>query len=346
MSRPYLSSSIDQLEELFSTSQNASPVLLAIATELGFRRTARAKELEVEVMQTLARLSPEAEQERPAPPSQAEGATGDRDRLWSPPVAPPDSAHRPKIYANRPKDVLAAWSALEVLSPQTYDRTIDLAKGDRAIVSISDGRLPWDRGSASSRPRQKIYFHIVLATIPAAPAFAALIDRFKDSRLERPSVKGDVVLASLLVDKDGILAGEAPVSLSAFGWGLPVALGGSLKDLAAWTQQEPRLIEGLTKQLGVSSTETPVPLTWEALQRASSWLVDTLGLSGHQVSGPTFAVAHYLYYTLRIVPDPLLLNSFYLRDLAKAREIANKGELPKRCLSIWAARSQQHDGTY
>ncbi|WP_235857262.1 hypothetical protein [Xanthomonas cissicola] len=179
MSRPYLSSSIDQLEELFSTSQNASPVLLAIATELGFRRTARAKELEVEVMQTLARLSPEAGQDHPAPPSQAEGATGDRDRLWSPPVAPPDSSHPPKIYANRPKDVLAAWSALEVLSPQTYDRPTDLAKGDRAIVSISDGRLPWDRGPASSRPRQKIYFHIVLATIPAAPAFAALIDRFK-----------------------------------------------------------------------------------------------------------------------------------------------------------------------
>ncbi|NMI32895.1 hypothetical protein XarbCFBP8130_03795 [Xanthomonas arboricola] len=286
------------------------------------------------MMQTLARLSPEAEQERPEPPSQAEGATGDGDRLWSPPVAPPDSAHRPQIYANRPKDVLAAWSALEVLSPQTYDRPTDLAKGDRAIVSISDGRLPWDRGPANSRPRQKIYFHIVLATIPAAPAFAALIDRFKDSRLERPSVKGDVVLASLLVDKEGILAGEAPVSLSAFGWGLPVALGGSLKDLAAWTQQEPRLIEGLTKQLGVSSTETPVPLTWEALQRASSWLVDTLGLSGHQVSGPTFAVAHYLYYMLRIVPDPLLLNSFYLRDLAKAREIANKGELPK-ALSLY-----------
>ncbi|MBB5876186.1 AAA domain-containing protein [Xanthomonas sp. 3498] len=173
-----------------------------------------------------------------------------------------------------------------------------------------------------------------MATIPAPPAFAALIDRFKDSRIERPSVKANVVLASLLVDKEGVLAGEAPVSLSAFGWGLPVALRGSLKDLAAWPQQEPRLIDGLTKQLGVSSTENPVPLTWEALQRAFSWLVDTLGLSEHQVSGPTFAVAQYLYYTLRIVPDPLLLNSFYLRDLVKAREIASRGDLPK-ALSLY-----------
>ncbi|WP_237717336.1 DEAD/DEAH box helicase [Xanthomonas phaseoli] len=334
MSRPYLSSSIDQLEDLFSTSQDSSQVLLAIATELGFRRTARAKELELEVMQTLDRLSSLTPRERVTSPSGNEVASGGKEELWSPPLPPPDVALPPRAHTNRPADVLAAWSALEVLSPQTYDRPSDLAKGDRAIVSISNGHLPWDRGPASSRPKQKIYFHIVLATIPAAPAFAALIDRFKDSRLERPSVKGDVVLASLLVDKEGILAGETPVSLSAFGWGLPVALGGSLKDLAAWTQQEPRLIEGLTKQLGVSSTETPVPLTWEALQRASSWLVDTLGLSGHQVSGPTFAVAHYLYYTLRIVPDPLLLNSFYLRDLAKAREIANKGELPK-ALSLY-----------
>ena len=232
-------------------------------------------------------------------------------------------------YANRPVDLLDAWTALEVLSPQTYRREADLAGGAASnIVSLKNG-LPWDAGPAPSIPNNKVYFHVVLGTLMAGPAFNALIERFKDSRVERPGVSGNVVLASILVDKNGIPAGDMPLSISAFGWGFSKALSQSLKDLAEWTRLEGELIEGLRKQLPKDAEIGGMgPLTSASLQQAFEWLVATLGLPREHVSGPQFAVRVYLHFRSSIVPDPLLLNSFFLRDLAKARDLANRGSLP------------------
>ncbi len=249
-------------------------------------------------------------------------------------------------YTNRPIDLLDAWTALEVLSPQTYRREAELASGAAFnIVSLEKG-LPWDTGPAPAKPNNKVYFHVVLGTLAAGPAFDALVDRFKDSRAERPSVAGNIVLASILVDKSGIPAGDMPLSISAFGWGFPKALAGSLKGLAEWTRQEGDLVEGLRKQLPKDEkTGGMGPLTSASLHQAFEWLVATLGLPREHVSGPQFAVRVYLHFRSSIVPDPLLLNSFFLRDLAKARDLAHRGSLPAAVAAYLGERppASKHD---
>lgn len=352
MSRPLLSRSIDQLEALFAESGHDSHTLQMLAEELAFRKTLRARSLSAKAQSQMLRepmTRPEpvrakalaepvsrnlnAEPPKASPPQstrQAAPLPAPAAEHVGPSIPHPAERMTHQDYTNRPVDLLDAWTALEVLSPQTYRREADLASGIPGnIVSISNGRLPWDGGPAPSRPNFKVYFHIVLGTIAAGPVYEALVQRFKDTREERPSASGNIVLASILVDKNGVPAGDAPVSLSAFGWGFPLALRGSLKELAAWTSQESRLIEGLTKQLPRVDGDTKLaPISAEDLQRAFAWLVDTLNLPADQVVGPSFAVRTYLHFTSKIVPDPLLLNSFFLRDLARAKEAAKSGRLP------------------
>ncbi|KAF1015549.1 MAG: hypothetical protein GAK31_01023 [Stenotrophomonas maltophilia] len=339
MTRPHLTKSIDQLEDLYVASLADEATLAELAEELGFRRTPRAKELANEVVnalaqyQTLARADGVHNHVPPTPP-------GPPDYSTRPRTEPSDTGEQkaghtnrtpefePVNYANHAPGILDAWSALEVLSPTTFKRRAELASNiTQNIVSIGPG-LPWDDGSARSKPNFKVYFHIILGTLAAEPAFGKLLTRFQDARPNPPNIKGEVVLASILVDKDGLLAGEMPVSLSAFGWGLPMALSGSLQRLAAWTQEEGRLIEGLTKQLRPDPSGTDTPIAYTTLQKAFSWLVQILGLPADLVQGPQFAVAAYMGFRSSLVPDPLLLNSFFLRDLAQAKDRAMRKKLP------------------
>ena len=369
MPRTLFNSSIEQLEAMFAESGPDSLTLELLAQELAFRTTPRARALAAKTQAKMSRQQVARPQTIPAAPGPVPGSSESHPELFealappstwqaAPPALPaaeravdaiPDPAEPMKHqdYANDPVDLLDAWTALEVLSPQTYRREADLASGIPGnIISISNGRLPWDNGPAPSRPGSKVYFHIVLGTIAASPVYEALVQRFKDTREERPSVSGNIVLASILVDRNGVPAGDAPVSLSAFGWGFPLALRGSLKDLAAWTVQERRLIEGLTKQLPRVDVDTSLaPISGEDLQRASGWLVDALSLRADQVVGPSFAVRVYLHYTSRIAPDPLLLNSFFLQDLARAKEAAKSGRMPTTLAAYLGERKprERHD---
>ncbi|CAD1790219.1 hypothetical protein XSP_001553 [Xanthomonas euroxanthea] len=339
MSRPHLSKSIDQLEELYAASISDEATLAELAEELGFRRTPRAKELATEVVNALNRSraqgradsahnhAPPAPRAAPTEPTRPRPEPSDMaGQQAGPAISPPDL--EPVNYTNRAPDILDAWSALEVLSPTTFKRRAELASNiAQNIVSIGP-ELPWDGGSARSKPNFKVYFHIILGTLAAEPAFGKLLTRFQEARPNPPNIKGEVVLASILVDKNGLLAGEMPVSISAFGWGLPVALEGSLQSLAAWTQEEGRLIEGLTKQLRPDPSGTDTPIAYATLQKAFSWLVQTLKLPANIVQGPQFAVAAYIGFRSNLVPDPLLLNSFFLRDLARAKDRAMRQALP------------------
>ena len=53
--------------------------------------------------------------------------------------------------------------------------------------------------------------------------------------------------------------------------------------------------------------------------RGYEMLVREFGLPIELIEPPTFAICSYTYYRSSDPPDPLLLNSFYLGDLALAR---------------------------
>ena len=76
---------------------------------------------------------------------------------WSQPPTTSTTPAPPLLpITNRPDDILSAWTALEVLSPQSYARPEDLAGGDRTrVVALGDGELPWERGGGG-RPRLRL----------------------------------------------------------------------------------------------------------------------------------------------------------------------------------------------
>lgn len=91
---------------------------------------------------------------------------------------------------------------------------------------------------------------------------------------------------------------------------------------------ERSLIDDLTKKLiTVDDDGKPVPLTYEAIQKAFDWLVQRLGLPETFVKLPTFAIRTYQPFRLPVPPDTLLLNSFYLPDLDATRKRAIAGDL-------------------
>lgn len=125
--RPYFNTSIKNLEEIFQSNRNDKEICQDILHELGFRSTARASKLKSQMTMTnesemlsakaQSRAKQKAAEARTPPPSISD--------LFEPNVGPTETIPEPKRtpgpkppIANYPQDILRAWTALEVLSPQ------------------------------------------------------------------------------------------------------------------------------------------------------------------------------------------------------------------------------------
>ena len=132
---------------------------------------------------------------------------------------------------------------MEVLSPPAYVRPEDLAGGARTrVATLGESALPWERGKRA-RPNQRLYHQVVLGSIKMEPAVERLIERYGDTRPERPGARGKAVLAAVGVDRQGRLVESPAVGVSSFGWGVISALNGELADLARWPDVESQLVE-------------------------------------------------------------------------------------------------------
>jgi len=220
MARRFFRSSIQELEALFKENNNNVDILLALEEELSHRKTERAARLRNQVEERLVGLRPgtstrEQASAEPPPlrPSQHQSVPRPHEEQQS---SHPHSLHSktpvvgvssgvegepPPPITNRPDDILSAWTALEVLSPPTYVRSEDLAGGDkRRVVTLSDQSLPWE-GGERGRPNQRLYYQVVLGSIKMESSIGRLIERYGDSREERPGVCGKAVLAIVVVDR-------------------------------------------------------------------------------------------------------------------------------------------------
>ncbi len=355
MARKFFRSSIQELEALFREKTDNVEVLLALEEELSYRKTDRAARLRNQVVERLAGLrtssrgqssqkpqpirsstsqsSPHSHENQPATHPQAVSAKN--SGLGKPSRAGGETLPLPPI-TNKPDDVLSAWIALEVLSPPAYVRSEDLAGGDkRRVVALSELSLPWERGE-KSRPNQRLYYQVVLGSIKMESAIGCLIERYGDSREERPAVRGKAALASVVVDRQGQLVESPAVGISSFGWGVMSALNGEFADLARWTDVEPQLVERIEKLLLGTTTgdedgeeRRTRPLTQAALFAAYEALVHELGLPREWVEPPDLAIRSYVYFKDPNPPEPLLLNSFFLTDLALAHRLFAEGKAPQ-----------------
>ena len=357
MARRFFRSSIQDLEALFNEKNNNVDTLLALEEELSHRKTERAARLRIQVEESLVVLRPgtpsreqistepppprsSRHQSVPHPHEKQEPSHPHSLRPESPVVSLPSGGEGepqplPPI-TNRPDDVLSAWTALEVLSPPTYVRSEDLAGGDKRRVStLNEQSLPWERGE-KSRPNQRLYYQVVLGSIKMESAIGRLIERYGDSREERPGVRGKAVLAIVVVDRQGQLVESPAVGISSFGWGVMSALNGELAGLGRWPDVESLLFERTEKLLlgivpGDEDREKlrARPLTRAALFAAYEALVHELGLPGEWVEPAEFAIRSYVYFKDPNPPEPLLLNSFFLADLALAQNLFAEGKAPQ-----------------
>jgi hypothetical protein len=224
--------------------------------------------------------------------------------------------------------LLDAWTALEVLSPQTFREPEDLLTAHRSqVVSIDNGRLYW-RGDLRGRPDRRPFHHVLLGELQVQRAFQALGERFPTEGIDLPSVPQSAILGVVVCNEHGVPNPES-IALSSFAWGLPVALQGRLRQLADWTREEGKLTKEVRARICRKDEEgEPLALTHDVLMDLHKWLVKELGLADDFVRPPTFFLREFVYRWYREPADSLLLNSFFLAELGRARELLAEGRAP------------------
>jgi hypothetical protein len=356
--RPYFKSSIAQLEGLFEDAKADAETLRMLDQELGRRRTERASRLRSMVAEALAALH--ANPGTVAPSSRVNGGTPiingtAAETIFRKSFTPltavqaasnaasvPNSlgsaqiedlgglpALTPPTGSNKPRAILAAWTALEALSPQTYRRPEDLAGGDRRCVAdLSTGSIPW--GSRErSRLSRLLYYRVVLGSIPMGQATEDLVKAFGEDEEGTLRVGEKAAIGVVLVDRDGIVVEENGVAASSFAWALPLALKLRLGALGAWPKIEPKIIEQLDGIVRRSDRDgNPIPLDLHTIDEAYRWLVAQFELPAHLVEPPTFALRVYHYFKAKTPPEALLLNSFFLGDLGRGAERVRENAVP------------------
>lgn len=251
--RQYAQKSIFDLEAIFEQSRNNVSELEQLLSELTFRNTARARTLTSKIEQALIVIndrsvvatsaSSPSTRHPDSTPTQSfqampHNATADEEQLQQKTI--PDAAIRqqydkdqidpgplpsfsPSDKANDARAILAAWTALEALSPQDYKRPEDMATGDRSKVALLERGVPWGP-NARSKPSYKLYFEVVLGSIALDKATDELVKVFgKDEERSRPDGK-KAAIGSILIDKEGYVLEDKGVAVSSFAWALKPAL--------------------------------------------------------------------------------------------------------------------------
>ena len=230
---------------------------------------------------------------------------------------------------NNPVHVLSAWMALEVLSPQTFRNRSEFKVGNRRVLSLDGVEPPW-ADAAAHENTPDYFYQVILGTIDSAEAFARLIETYGDDRLERPAAQGEAIAAVITLDGRGVPIEPIDLALSSFAWGLPLALDRKLDHLGAWTQAKRTLTAGLGYRLQRrDAVGELLPLDAHGLQQAFEWLVERLDLDPDLARPPAFCIRSSRREADSPPPAPLLLDSFFLDDLASAREQFLRNDAPR-----------------
>lgn len=335
MSRQHSQKSIEQLERSYEQNIADEAFCRTLLDELSHRSTRRAQRLKTKI---LSGANGTTEQQKELPFSQKEPRQPKTksSKVSSVPkiesrsnVIPVDLGPRPDV-TNDPVGILRTWTSLEVLSPQSYKREADLVAGDiKRIARLDDPELAWERGE-KSRPNKKLFYELIIGSVALAPAVESLLEIYADSRPDKPSMKGFSPVASVLLDKEGRpLDDDNSFAISSFAWGVPVALKGDLTALAEWVDVEQKLKKSLKDRLIKRDRKDEIiPLDREHIDQLFRLLVRELNLDVLEVKAPYFAIRRYEYFASKTPPEPKLLNSFYLKDLSQARNLAERNALP------------------
>lgn len=354
--RPYTQKSVFDLEAIFDQSRNDANELDRLASELAFRNTAKARALAAKVNETLVELTghkivplsasgPSALASTSTPERPSLAALGDKPTKVQTLSSKITSRHAtqqqvgdnqldldpplsflPSGNSNDARAILAAWSALEALSPQSYKRPEEMASGDRSRVALLERGIPWGVG-ARSKPNHRLYFEVFLGAIALDKATDELVKVFgDDEERSRPDGK-KAAIGSILIDKEGYVLEDNGVAVSSFAWALKPALDLKLESLGEWPKIEPRITERLDRMVRrFNDNGEPIPIDLDVVHQAHRWLVSQFGVPEQLVEPPTFALKVFHHLKAKTPPEPSLLNSFYLEDICQAAELIEAGK--------------------
>jgi hypothetical protein len=240
-----------------------------------------------------------------------------------------------KLTKTEAGQVLSAWTALEVLSPQAFVKPEDLAGGQSHLyASLDEDQLPWQNLQKNNFPNAKLYYQIILGSIDLQKATSALIQTYQDAAQELPIVSGKAILGLIIVDERGcLIRDDTALTASSFAWGLPQALDGQLKKLYNWPSVSQKTSDAFDAEFKKKDADGGyAPVTRELLSEALAFLVDRFAIPKEMVIEETFAIRSYESLKRETSPSPLLLNSFYMDDLAEARDYIESGDAPHNLL--------------
>ena len=322
MTRPYAQKSIFDLEAVFERSRNNASELKCLLNELTFRNTSKSRMLKTKIEQALSGRSETCMSGSSLSahhPSSASMQPSQVDLGIIPSFSPSNKA-------NDARAIVAAWTALEALSPQGYKRPEDMATGDRSRVALLERCVPWGP-NARSKPSYKLYFEVILGAIALEKATDELVKVFgENEERSRPDGK-KAAIGSIMVDKEGYVLDEKGVAVSSFAWALKPALDLKLGSLGNWPNVEPRIIEHLDRMVRRHNEDgEPIPIDLDVVLNAYKWLVSQFSVPEHLVEPPTFAIKVFHHFKAKTPPEPSLLNSFYLEDLGEATKLLETGK--------------------
>ena len=173
--RPFFRSTADELRELVDKNRHDPAMIQLVAKELKKRTTSKARALAREleqIQQEVSAARPTNSIVSPANPRETFSTDVDTANEWSTEtvtVAEPQvetvsetvefqsvtavtlesGPHKRPVHEDATSSILAAWIALEALSPQTYRRPEDLASGDKRCVANISPQLPWNQNERS-----------------------------------------------------------------------------------------------------------------------------------------------------------------------------------------------------
>jgi len=216
-----------------------------------------------------------------------------------------------------PTRTIDAWLTLEVLSPQKLPKSKDLEAIGRQLVRLNEFSVPWERPTKITNPNEKGYYWFVyLGEINLVAAIDSLLKIFPNKGGgEFGSPKGEAAMAVIVLDSEGRPVDEKSF-LSSFAWGYGKVRCGELKTLHSFIVDEKLILEEFNKKLITQDEDGSIkPLNAKHINILCDWLIEKLNLPPEQIKKPGIAVRVPVWTDGKDVPEPELLNSFFLEDL-------------------------------
>lgn len=227
-----------------------------------------------------------------------------------------------------PDSILAVWLAQEVLTPQALPSLEDLQSQHQRLFRLEETPEPWaDARNAKFGKERGLYWFLCLGEMPLQPAMEELVRQFPDEYPEeKASVRGTTTLAVAVLDEEGKPLVDK-VFISSFPWGMGQVRLGQLHDLASFPDAESRLRSELNDRLFQQDEHgEPLAVTDFVVTEATAWLRKRLAVPSKLLQSHGLAL-RVPVRSFRDAPEPELLNSFFLDDLARVRQAWSEGRV-------------------